>query len=70
MNAWPGSELRISGAICLNEIINAPKHYKSSTPHLVVQHVDWIQTRYLFVKTEEASINSNSQNPTLDLGEA
>lgn len=36
-------------AICLNEIVNAPQEFTSNTPHLVVQHVDWIQCRYLFV---------------------
>lgn len=37
-------------AICLNEIVNAPQEFTSATPHLVVQHVDWIQCRYLFVQ--------------------
>lgn len=47
---WQSSELRASQAVALNEIVNAPKEYVSSSPHLVVQHLDWIQTRYLFVK--------------------
>ncbi|KFZ15187.1 hypothetical protein V502_05757 [Pseudogymnoascus sp. VKM F-4520 (FW-2644)] len=46
---WPGSNLKIMQAICLNEIVNAPQEFTSNTPHLVVQHVDWIQCRYLFV---------------------
>ncbi|KAF2706345.1 hypothetical protein K504DRAFT_386416 [Pleomassaria siparia CBS 279.74] len=49
--AWPMSELKISTALALNEIVNAPKEYVSSAPHLVVAQLDWIQTRYLFVKT-------------------
>lgn len=35
--------------MALNEIVNAPKEFQSSTPHLVIKQLDWIQTRYLFV---------------------
>lgn len=45
------SDLRVSQALVLNEIVNAPKEFVSSTPHLVVAQLDWIQTRYLFVHT-------------------
>jgi hypothetical protein len=37
--------------MCLNEIINAPDEYTNKIPHLVVQFVDWIQCRYLFVRS-------------------
>ena len=47
---WPQSQLRISQAIALNEIVNAPTQFQSRTPHLVVAQLDWIQSRYLFVK--------------------
>lgn len=47
---WPGSNLKIVQAICLNEIVNAPDEFTSQNPHLVVQYVDWIQCRYLFVQ--------------------
>lgn len=47
---WPHSQLKISQAIALNEIVNAPKQFVSANPHLVVAQLDWIQTRYLFVK--------------------
>ncbi|OCK76654.1 hypothetical protein K432DRAFT_407993 [Lepidopterella palustris CBS 459.81] len=47
---WPQSELKVSSALALNEIVNAPKEYVSSSPHLVVAQLEWIQTRYLFVK--------------------
>ncbi|KAF1911171.1 hypothetical protein BDU57DRAFT_112180 [Ampelomyces quisqualis] len=50
---WPNSELKIQQALALNEIVNAPKEFQSSTPHLVVAQLDWIQTRYLFVKTRQ-----------------
>jgi ubiquitin-conjugating enzyme E2 Q len=34
----------------LNEIVNCPAQFASSKPYLVVQHIDWIQCRYLFVQ--------------------
>lgn len=39
----------------LNEIVNCPAKFVSSSPYLVVQHVDWIQCRYLLVHTAGAS---------------
>lgn len=47
---WPHSELKITDAVALNEIINAPDRFVSMNPHLVVAQLDWIQSRYLFVK--------------------
>ncbi|KAL8994625.1 MAG: hypothetical protein Q9169_005447, partial [Polycauliona sp. 2 TL-2023] len=47
---WPQSHLKMSQAIALNEIVNAPSQFVSQSPHLVVAQLDWIQTRYLFVK--------------------
>ena len=47
---WPQSQLRISQAIALNEIVNAPSQFVSKSPHLVVAQLDWIQSRYLFVR--------------------
>ena len=63
---WPSSLLRITSALSLNELVNAPQEYLSSTPHLVVQHVDWIQTRYLFVKcsVEHELFKRTSDIPT------
>ena len=51
VSSWPNSELKISTAISLNEVVNCPGEYVSSTPHYVVAQLDWVQTRYLFVKT-------------------
>ncbi|KZF25287.1 hypothetical protein L228DRAFT_280539 [Xylona heveae TC161] len=51
---WPQSFLKVKTAICLNEIVNAPKEFVSSKPHLVVSQLDWIQTRFLFVKCDDA----------------
>lgn len=47
---WPQSILKISNAIALNEIVNAPGEFVSKAPHLVIAQLDWIQSRYLFVK--------------------
>jgi ubiquitin-conjugating enzyme E2 Q len=51
--SWANSELKITQALALNEIVNAPGEFTSWTPHLVVPQLDWIQTRYLFVKTRQ-----------------
>jgi len=48
---WKQSKLRILNAISLNEVINRPDKYVSTHPHYVVSEIDWIQTRYLFVKS-------------------
>jgi ubiquitin-conjugating enzyme E2 Q len=49
--SWSMSELKVQQTLALNEIVNAPKEFVSSNPHLVVAQLDWIQTRYLFVKS-------------------
>jgi ubiquitin-conjugating enzyme E2 Q len=66
-NIWPMSELKISTALALNEIVNAPKEFVSSTPHLVVAQLDWIQTRYLFVKNNGSSSLSTVYKETKPL---
>lgn len=48
---WRSSDLSVCNAISLNEIANAPDKFVSSKPYFVVDKVDWIQTRYLFVKS-------------------
>ncbi|KAH7134726.1 hypothetical protein B0J13DRAFT_641358 [Dactylonectria estremocensis] len=50
LNGWPNSLLHISSAISICEIINKPEKFVSSTPHYVVDKVEWIQCRYLFVR--------------------
>ncbi|KAH4006196.1 hypothetical protein HBI56_097650 [Parastagonospora nodorum] len=52
-SGWANSELKMSQALALNEIVNAPSEFTSKTPHLVVPQLDWIQTRYLFVNTRQ-----------------
>ncbi|CZR58141.1 related to ubiquitin conjugating enzyme [Phialocephala subalpina] len=65
---WHGSELKISSAMSLNEIVNCPTKFASSSPYLVVQHVDWIQCRYLLVLSQNADNGvynniAGNQNP-------
>ncbi|PSK41835.1 Ubiquitin-conjugating enzyme E2 14 [Elsinoe australis] len=71
---WPSSILQITMALSLNELVNAPNEYVSRNPHLVVSDLDWIQTRYLFVKVRnkdfmlESEIkpsNALPQDPTM-----
>ncbi|KAL1801352.1 hypothetical protein ACET3X_001694 [Alternaria dauci] len=49
--SWSMSELKVQQTLALNEIVNAPAEFVSQTPHLVVAQLDWIQTRYLFIKS-------------------
>lgn len=51
VSGWPNSELKITSAMSLNEVVNHPEEFASKSPHLVVGNIDWIQTRYLLVKT-------------------
>lgn len=58
---WPNSRLRISCALSLNEVVNAPEQFTSKSPHYVVDKIDWIQTRYLFLKVD-AQVHQNSDS--------
>lgn len=61
---WPQSQLRISQAIALNEIVNAPSEFVSKTPHLVVAQLDWIQSRYLFVRCNIQGMQIEDNTPS------
>ena len=54
-SVWPNSVMKISQAISLQEVVNKPDQFRSRSPHYVVQQLDWIQTRYLFVKGQDSS---------------
>jgi ubiquitin-conjugating enzyme E2 Q len=47
----------MSGAMSLNEIVNLPGEFQASTPHIVVQYVDWIQCRYLFIRVADNKVD-------------
>lgn len=61
---WPKSGLKISGAISLNEVVNCPSQFVSKSPHLVVNQLDWIQSRYLFVRCEALDRGKGLQGQT------
>ena len=60
---WPHSQLKISQAIALNEIVNAPSQFVSKKPHLVVAQLDWIQSRYLFVRCNAQGMHLQDTPP-------
>lgn len=62
--SWPQSELGITEAIALNEIVNAPDQFVSKNPYLVVSQLDWIQSRYLFVKCTLLPTDMEDKHPT------
>lgn len=57
--SWPNSALGSQGVIALCEIINSPQKFQSHSPHYVVQQLDWIQCRYLFVSQDPRNLPSN-----------
>ena len=67
--SWPHSELHISEALVLNEIVNAPAKFVHTIPYLVVSQLDWIQSRYLFVKCNVGFNNIEDKAPTQVYGQ-
>ncbi|CAG9976931.1 unnamed protein product [Clonostachys byssicola] len=51
---WPRSVLKVASAIAICEVINRPAQFVSMVPHYVVEDIDWIQCRYLFVKVGDS----------------
>lgn len=47
-----GSELRISLALSICEIVNRPEEFVASHPHFVVDKEEWIQCRYLLIQID------------------
>jgi ubiquitin-conjugating enzyme E2 Q len=64
---WPQTRLKILQVISLNEVVNAPKEFVCQRPHYVVQHLDWIQPRYLFVKFQDPDLARSSISQRLSL---
>ncbi|KAJ5520548.1 Ubiquitin-conjugating enzyme E2 [Penicillium fimorum] len=52
---WSESRLKLLTVISLNEVVNAPQKFVNRNPHYVVQYLDWIQPRYLFVKLQDSN---------------
>lgn len=53
-SCWPQSKLKITMAISLNEVVNAPKEFVCAGQVHVVNKLDWIQPRYLFVQCKDS----------------
>ncbi|EXU99505.1 poly(ADP-ribose) polymerase and ubiquitin-conjugating domain protein [Metarhizium robertsii] len=51
-HCWMGSELRISLALSICEIVNRPEEFVASHPHFVVDKEEWIQCRYLLIQID------------------
>ncbi|RMZ89533.1 hypothetical protein DV736_g3237, partial [Chaetothyriales sp. CBS 134916] len=49
---WPRSVLGVASAVSLQEVVNKTGAFVSKSPHYVVANTDWIQTRYLFIKSD------------------
>ncbi|RMD43203.1 hypothetical protein DV735_g1893, partial [Chaetothyriales sp. CBS 134920] len=49
---WPQSVLGVTSAVSLQEVVNRTGAFVSASPHYVVANTDWIQTRYLFIKSD------------------
>lgn len=53
-SGWANTDINVSSVMSLNEIINAPDEFVSSSPHYVVSQPDWHQCRYLFVRAKDS----------------
>ena len=73
LRAWPQSSLHVGCAMALNELVNAPAEFKSSSPYYVVQFTEWIQCRYLLIqctdKLPPETFNSGVQASTWKAGQ-
>ncbi|RAO64851.1 uncharacterized protein BHQ10_000863 [Talaromyces amestolkiae] len=62
---WPKSILNVNVAVSLNEVVNRPHDFvNSSNGVYVVNRIEWIQTRYLFVDCQKPAGNVNAQPTT------
>lgn len=51
---WPKSILKMNVAVSLNEVVNRPSHFVNNSSGIyVVDRIEWIQTRYLFVDCQK-----------------
>ncbi|UZP42669.1 hypothetical protein NXS19_010485 [Fusarium pseudograminearum] len=61
-NSWPNSALKITEAISICEIVNDTARFVSTNPHFVVDQIDWIQCRYLFIKVDIENSQASSHD--------
>ncbi|EPE06278.1 ubiquitin conjugating enzyme [Ophiostoma piceae UAMH 11346] len=51
---WPKAVTDLDSVMSLNEIINAPRYFKSANPHYVVHEKNWSRCRFLFAKAKSS----------------
>ncbi|EED19485.1 ubiquitin conjugating enzyme, putative [Talaromyces stipitatus ATCC 10500] len=62
---WPNSLLNMTCAIALNEVVNKPSEFVHHANGVyVVDRIEWIQTRYLFVDCQKSPVNQNLVGPS------
>lgn len=62
--SWSSSLLQVTSAISLNEVVNAPQEFVHAAACYVVDKLDWIQPRYLFIACKDSQKYSADVNPT------
>lgn len=60
---WPNSQLEVTEAISLCEVVNKPDLFVFKRPHYVVDRVEWIQCRYLYVKVKPTDMAHDNPFP-------
>ncbi|KAL7787777.1 hypothetical protein V8C37DRAFT_261771 [Trichoderma ceciliae] len=63
-NHWPNSQLKPASAISICEVVNRTDKFVKLTPHYVVNKIEWIQCRYLFVSVDPTSKAIQQPFPT------
>ncbi|KAL7918659.1 hypothetical protein ACQKWADRAFT_235544 [Trichoderma austrokoningii] len=63
-NHWPNSVLRPSSAISICEVVNRTEEFLRKEPHYVVNKIEWIQCRYLFVAVNPEQRATQQPFPT------
>ncbi|KAM0251740.1 hypothetical protein ACHAQJ_008015 [Trichoderma viride] len=61
---WPNSVLSPSAAITICEVVNQTDQFVKVEPHYVVNKIEWIQCRYLFVAVDPAAQAIQQPFPT------
>ncbi|KIV94809.1 hypothetical protein PV10_02541 [Exophiala mesophila] len=67
---WKHSALNIRAALSLNEVVNRTDKFVSNTPHYVVANIDWVQTRYLFVRSDSVVVRKSSDHTLCEYEQA
>lgn len=55
---WENAALVIGSCFTMNELVNCPSQFVSTKPYLVVDNVDWVQLRYIFVAKKDEIVTT------------